>query len=265
MSAPAAGLLGPGDPPPFELVNPGGRARLVLIADHAGRAIPARLARLGLEEVALARHIAWDIGIENVTRDLAARLDAPAVIAGSSRLVIDCNRRLGDPTSIAQVSDEVEVPGNRGLGAADRQARADAIFTPYHAAIAALLDARSAAGRPPVLLSMHSFTPVFGGFERPWHVGVLWDRDPRLPVPLLARLAADPALCVGDNQPYSGRDGHGFSIRHHGEGRGLPYALIELRQDLIDTRAGADQWAARLAAILGELLADPAIFRPREA
>ena len=253
-------LLGPGDPPPFAIVNPIGRGRALLIADHAGRAIPRRLGRLGLDEAALARHIAWDIGIEATTRALSALLDSPAAIAGYSRLVIDCNRRLDDPTSIAQVSDNVEVPGNRGLSAAQRQARAAACFHPYHRAIETLVAARRGTGRPTALISMHSFTPTIDGFARPWHAGVLWHRDSRLPRPLLAALSAEPGLVVGDNQPYSGRDERGYSIQAHGESHGLPHVLIELRQDQIDTTAGAAGWAARLARLLGPILADATLY-----
>ena len=256
-----APLLGPGDPPPFEVVNRDGSARAVLICDHAGRAIPRALGHLGLDEAALARHIAWDIGIADVTRRLAKALDAVAVLAGYSRLVIDCNRRLDDPTSIAQESDGVAVPGNRGLTAADRARRAASCFAPYHAAVDAVIAGRRRAGIAPALISMHSFTPVIAGRERPWHVGILWDRDPRLPEPLLAKLAADPALCVGDNEPYTGRDHHGYSIYVHGHDLGLAHALIELRQDLIDTHHGAEEWARRLAGVLAEILADDGLYR----
>lgn len=257
----APALLGPGDPPPFELVNHAGAGRAVLICDHAGRAIPKRLGSLGLDEAALWRHIAWDIGIADVTRHLARLMDAPAVLGGYSRLVIDCNRRLGDPTSIAQESDGVRVPGNCGLTAADRAARADACFHPYHQAIDRLIDGRMRAGLAPAIISMHSFTPVMNGFERPWHVGVLWNRDPRLPVPLIERLARDPEICVGDNEPYTGRDEHGYSIYVHGQDLGLAHVLVEVRQDLIDTRHGAQAWAERLAGVFAELLADEGLYR----
>ncbi|WP_119460332.1 N-formylglutamate amidohydrolase [Rhodospirillaceae bacterium SYSU D60014] len=260
-SAPRRPLLGPQDPPPFEVVNPDGAARVVLICDHAGQAIPAALKTLGLDEVTLARHIAWDIGIADVTRRLAKRLDAPAVLAGYSRLVIDCNRRLDNPTSIAQVSDGIDVPGNRGLTAAQRVQRAEACFQPYHDAVARLIEGRRRAGIVPALISMHSFTPVFGGVERPWHVGILWNRDPRIPVPLMERLAADPELCVGDNEPYTARDEHGYSTAVHGDELGLANVLIEIRQDLIDTRHGAESWADRLADALTSILVDDEIFR----
>ncbi len=257
----AAPLLGPADPAPVEILNPDGACRAVLICDHGGRAIPAALGDLGLDATALARHIAWDIGIAEVTRHVSKRLDAAAVLGGYSRLVIDCNRRLDDPTSIAQESDGVAVPANRGLDAAARRARAAACFEPYHAAIARILDGRLRAGLVPALVSMHSFTPVMNGFERPWHIGVLWNRDPRLPVKLLARLGAEPDLCIGDNEPYTGRGERGYSIIAHGEPRGIPHALIEMRQDLIDTHHGAVEWAARLAGILVEVLADPGLYR----
>jgi predicted N-formylglutamate amidohydrolase len=256
-----APLLGPADPPPFEIVNPDGAARVVLLADHAGRAVPQALGTLGLGPAELARHIAWDIGIGDVTRRLARRLDAPAVLAGYSRLVIDCNRRLGDPTSMPQESDGIAVPGNRGLGPAERARRAAALFAPYHEAVARVIEGRRRAGLVPAVVSMHSFTPVMKGFERPWHIGILWNRDPRLPVALMKRLAAEGDICVGDNEPYTGRDEHGHSIYVHGQNLGLPHVLIEVRQDLIDTHHGAAAWAERLGAILAEVLADDALYR----
>jgi len=254
-------LLRPGDPPPFEIVNPDGAARVVLIADHAGRAIPQALGTLGLGPAELARHIAWDIGIADVTRRLSKRLDAPAALAGYSRLVIDCNRKLGNPTSMAQESDHVAVPGNRGLTPAQRAQRVDALFTPYHDAVTRILESRLRAGLVPALVSMHSFTPVMNGFERPWHIGILWNRDPRLPLPLMKRLAAEPGLTVGDNEPYSGRAEQGYSIYVHGQDLGIPHVLIEVRQDLIDTHHGAAEWAERIGNALADVLADASLYK----
>jgi predicted N-formylglutamate amidohydrolase len=256
-------LLGPGDPPPFEVFNPEGRARLVLISDHAGRAIPKKLGSLGLRQDQLDQHIGWDIGIAKLAKRIATALDAPAVLGGYSRLVIDCNRRLNDPTSIAQESDRIAVPGNRGLGDADRKARQEAIFHPYHRAISAVLERKRREGPDPVLLSLHSFTPQMNGFVRPWHVGILWNRDPRLPVPLMARLAQEPGLVVGDNEPYSGRDEHGYSVIAHGETLGLPHGLIEMRQDLIGDDAGVAKWAETLIRVLQDVLADEGVYRAR--
>jgi predicted N-formylglutamate amidohydrolase len=261
MTTESGALLAPGDPPPFEIVNPRGKARLVLISDHAGRAIPRRLGKLGLTQNELDQHIGWDIGIGAMARRMAAALDAPAVIAGYSRLVIDCNRRLDDPSSIAQESDRIPVPGNRGLQPADRKARADAIFRPYHDAIEAAIAAKRSAGEVPAIVSLHSFTPRMNGFARPWHVGVLWNRDPRIPVPLMARLLRETGIVVGDNEPYSGRDEHGYSMPFHAERLQLPHALFEVRQDLIGDDAGVAEWADRLVRVLRDVLADERVYR----
>jgi len=247
-------LIGADDPPPFESINPDGRAAAVLICDHASRAVPRALDNLGLEDPVLRRHLGWDIGAAEVTRLLSAALDAPAVLSGYSRLVVDVNRRLGDPTSIAAVSHGVPVPGNQGLGRTATRARVERIFRPYHRAVAAAIARARARGVVPAIVSVHSYTPVLDGVERPWHIGVLWDRDPRLAVPLIGRLAADPTLCVGDNEPYSGRDRFGYSIETHATPAGLANALIEIRQDLIDTHHGAERCAAVLATALTEIL-----------
>jgi predicted N-formylglutamate amidohydrolase len=258
-------LLAPGDPPPLEIRNAAGRAEALLICDHAAAAIPARLGNLGLGPGQIGLHITWDIGIAEVTRRLAERLDAPAILSGYSRLVIDCNRQLDDPTSIAQESDGVNVPGNRGLDPAARRQRAESCFWPYHQAIADAIQRAKAAGRRPVLISMHSFTPVMQGFERPWQIGILHNRDGRVARRLLAALRRDPLLTVGDNEPYDGRHGRGYGLQAHGEEAGLPHGLIEIRQDLIDTRHGAEAWAGRLAPILAEIIADPDLRRPPPA
>lgn len=250
------------EPRPFEFVNPGGKAPVLLICDHATRFVPRALKRLGLDETALGRHIAWDIGIAELTRDLAKRLDAPAVFSHFSRLIVDPNRQLDNPTLIPELSDGTVVPGNRGLDAAQRAARVDTFFRPYHDAIDGRLDAMLAAGTTPVLISMHSFTPIMHGLQRPWEIGILWNRDPRLPRPLMDRLRGE-GLTVGDNEPYSGADGHGFTQHTHGDRRGLANVLIEVRQDLIDTRQGAAEWAGRLGAALKEVLRDPALYRIR--
>jgi|HubBroStandDraft_1064217.scaffolds.fasta_scaffold00540_6 predicted N-formylglutamate amidohydrolase len=257
-----AGLLAAIDPAPCTVIDPEGRAEVLLVCDHAAAAVPASLCRLGLDDSELARHIAWDIGAAAVTGALARRLAAPAVLSGYSRLVIDCNRALDDPTSIPPISDGVVVPGNRNLSAGDRLARADACFWPYQRAVAAGLDRAAAQGVAPAILSIHSFTPRMNGFARPWQIGILWDRDPRLALPLLAGLSALPGLVVGDNEPYSGRDPEGYTLQHHATRRGLPHVLIELRQDEIDTAAGAERFAGYLEAALAPILADPDLYRP---
>lgn len=258
----SASLLAPDDPPPFEVLHRERAAPLLLVCDHASRAVPRALGQLGLADSELMRHIGWDIGAASVTRRLGDLLDARAVLAGYSRLVIDCNRGLGDVTSIPAVSDGIPVPGNVDLTPAARVARVNACFRPYHDAIAAQLAEFAARGVVPVIFSVHSFTPIMNGKERPWHVGVLWDRDTRVPVPLIAELAAaDPRRIVGDNEPYSAREPASFTIRTHAEAAGLPHASIEIRQDLIDTPAGAAYWADALAAALAPILAKPEIYR----
>jgi predicted N-formylglutamate amidohydrolase len=256
-----APLLGPGDPPAVEVVNPAGGSPVLLLCDHASNAMPAALDRLGLDESTLHLHVAWDIGAAEVARRLAARFDAPLVLSGYSRLVVDCNRRPGHPASIPTESDGIAVPGNRDLDddAVDR--RIAACFQPYHDAIDRLLAGFAARKVVPAVLSIHSFTPVFGGTARPWQIGVLWNRDPRMPERLLTVLRADPRVTVGDNEPYDARDDHGYSIKRHAEETGLPHALIEIRQDLIDTRHGAEEWAYRIGDALSPILADPAIYR----
>lgn len=258
-------LLSPDDPPPFERINPTGKARFILLCDHASLAVPRRLGTLGLDPAELRRHIGWDIGAAALTRILATRLDARAFLSGFSRLVIDCNRKFDDPTSIPEESDRTEVPANKGLTAAERQERVEACFWPYHRAIAAELDAWAAAGRVPAIISMHSFTPVFDARHRPWHVGILWHRDERLARPLIETLAAEPALVVGDNEPYDGASPHAYTMPVHGLARGLPHVQFEIRQDLIADAAGVQRWADRLTRVLGAVMADDRLYTPPPA
>lgn len=248
-----AALLGADDPAPFTVYNAQATSPWLLIADHAGQRVPARLVNLGLPQHELDRHIGWDIGIAEVTRLLAEALDAIAIAQTYSRLVIDCNRPHDAASLMPAISDGTVVPGNQHLTASDRQQRIDAIFAPYHARIAAELDARAQRHQPTLLVSMHSFTPVMAGNTRPWHAGVLYHRDSRLAHRLLQALRAEPDLVVGDNQPYAVSDATDYAIPVHGEGRGLPHVELEIRQDLITEAAGQQDWAARLARILPQL------------
>lgn len=255
-------VLNYGDPPPFTVVNPDGEAPAVLVCDHASNAVPTALGQLGLGPAELSQHIAWDIGAAQVTRLLAARLDAPAVLAGYSRLVIDCNRAPGDPTSIAEISDGIFIPGNRNIDDTAAESRLNEVFWPYHHAITQMMAHRwrHGHGRAPALIAVHSFTPVMNGFRRPWQLGVLWNRDPRLARPLLARFQADPELCVGDNEPYSGRE-VGFTMDTHGAAAGLPHVEIEIRQDLIADGVGCGRWATVVGDVLEEVLRDETLYR----
>ena len=238
------------EPSPFTVENPDGASRIVLACDHASNRVPHTLRGLGLVERELHRHIAWDQGAAEVTRGLSERLDATAVLSGYSRLVIDCNRSPGHETSIPEISDGTPVPGNIGIGDDEREARRQALFEPYHEALDRTLDRTRERGRSPVLIAVHSFTPVMAGKERPWQISILWGYDPRVPVPLLAALRARGDLVVGDNEPYSGRKGQGHTIRMHGARRGIPHALIEMRVDQVADPDGA----ARFVDVLGGAL-----------
>jgi predicted N-formylglutamate amidohydrolase len=243
-------LLDPDEPDPVTFDNETGRSVFFLTCDHAGRAIPRGLDRLGLPEPETRRHIAWDIGIGAVGRQLSRLLNAAVVLQTYSRLVIDCNRDPKVPSSIPEISEMTEIPGNRGLDESARTARVETIFQPYHDTIAAALNRRKAADRITVLVALHSFTPVFKGVARPWHAAVLYNRDARLAHPLFKLLSAEDGLAVGDNEPYAVSDLTDYTVPVHGERRGLPHVEIEIRQDLITEPAGQNAWAKRLARLL---------------
>jgi predicted N-formylglutamate amidohydrolase len=257
-------LLTPDDPAPFRIVAPDAPAAILVVCDHAANAVPRRLGALGLPAAELGRHIGWDIGAEAVARALAERLGAQAILASFSRLVVDQNRKLDDPSAMATQSDGTVVPGNASLDPAARRARAEEIYWPYHRAIDAALDGLLARGAPPALVSVHSFTPRMNGLDRPWQVGVLWDQDPRVAVPLLRALSGRAGLVVGDNEPYTARSPVDFTVPHHAGPRGLPHVTLELRQDEIDTPEGAARYAELIALALAPILAE-AFARPGTA
>jgi predicted N-formylglutamate amidohydrolase len=234
-----------------EIINPQGLADLVITGDHAGNTVPAELKDLGLPHAELARHIAWDIGAAGVARRLSTLVNAPAVLARISRLVIDPNRPLGEPDSIPAVSDGSPIPGNQNLTAADRAARADLSFHPYHQAIDHQIERLRRAGRKPAVLSVHSFTPQLNvsGKPRPWHIGVMFSFDRALGDYLIDAFSAREGMVVGINEPYSGFI-HGYAQKRHGLAQGLPHAQLEIRQDLIGDGAGQERWANLLADVM---------------
>lgn len=236
-----------------------GASPFQLIADHAGRAVPRSLGALGLPDAELQRHIGWDLGIAEVAPRLSARLDAALLMQRYSRLVIDCNRPPHSPESIVKLSDGTVIPGNADIGSDAAEQRRLAIFEPYHAAIRAQLDARQQRGERSVLIALHSYTPVWQGRARPWHVGLLYGRDARLARALGARLEREPALVVGYNQPYDVSDDSDYAIPVHGERRGLLHVELEIRQDLIADPAGQQRWAELLARLLPPSLDDAAL------
>ena len=248
-------LLAADEPAPVTLVNPGGTSPLLIVADHAGNVMPRALKSLGVSESECQRHIAWDIGIAGVVRLLAEALDATLIQQNYSRLVIDCNRVPGSETSMAEISELTHVPGNVGLSDSAAAQRVREIFQPYHRAIETELDRRAAEGRPAAVVAMHSFTPIYKGVTRPWHAGVLYNRDPRFAHLLMALLKQKAGLTVGDNEPYGVTDETDYTIPVHGERRGLHHTAVEIRQDLISDEKGQQDWAALLARVLPEAYA----------
>ena len=251
-------LLAPDEPGPVRVINPGAASPVLLVCDHASNFIPRALRDLGLDHASLGRHVAWDIGAAQVTERLAQQLEATAILSNFSRLVVDPNRAPADPSPIPPVSDDVTTPANQALTSAAREARLATFFRPYHAALTAEFARRDARGEITVVLSIHSFTPATAGVARPWEIGILWNEDGRLALPVMEALRLQ-GVPVGDNEPYSGRDHHGYTTHTHADAAGLPNLLVELRQDLIDTHRGAVAWADRLAAILQACLSDAAL------
>jgi predicted N-formylglutamate amidohydrolase len=239
---------------PFEIVKGRETSGLVFIADHAGRQLPTEYGDLGLNPAEFERHIAFDIGVEALTRELARLLDAPAVLANFSRLLIDANRNEDDPTLIRQIYDRTIIPGNLGVDGKEREHRLNAFFRPYQKAVRETVDHDwAAAGKPPLIVSLHSFTPkLSSGAPRPWHIGLLSDADRRATDILLASLAQETDLIIGDNEPYDGAL-KGDTLYVQASARGLAHVLIEVRQDLIADEVGAKAWAARLAPHIAAL------------
>lgn len=244
-------LLGNDDPAVFQIERPRGTSVFLLTCDHAGRAIPRRLANLNLTEQELSTHVAWDLGIAELGHRLSARLDAFLIMHNYSRLVIDANRPPDAPDSIATYSERTQIKANEGLSASDIQKRFEEVFQPYHQRIGEELDARSERSCPSLLVALHSFTPVYMDERRPWHIGVLYGRDPRLGrLVQEGLLRLDSTLIVGDNQPYSVSDASDYTIIVHGEQRNIPHVEIEIRQDLLTNESDVQSWAVRLGDVL---------------
>lgn len=232
------------------VTNPAGAGRYVVICEHASNFIPNEFGALGLPVSELTRHIAWDPGALPVARRLAERLDAVLVESRVSRLMIDCNRPVDASDLIPETSEATKIPGNRGLSAGERQARLAMSHMPFHAALDEVIATRIAVGRETLVVTVHSFTPVYKGEHRPWQIGVIHDDDVRLAQPLIAALKAEKRLSVGVNQPYSPADLVYYTLERHARARGLPCVMIEIRNDEIAVQAQQDEWADRVAGIL---------------
>lgn len=254
MNDAATRLLAPDEPAPFTIECAHGTSPFLLICDHAGRRIPRALGDLGVAVAEMERHIAWDIGAGDVASRLGAALDAFVIRQTYSRLVIDCNRPLDSAGSIVTRSEDTDVPGNVGIGSHAALGRAREIFHPYHDRIGMELDRRREQGRETILISVHSFTPVFRSVARPWQVGMLYGRDARVAQALLAVIRAEGRWNVGDNEPYAVSATTDYAIPVHCEARGLPHVGIEIRQDLIEHETGQIEWAERIATWLRRIV-----------
>ena len=251
MISPDFNLLDADDPPAVTVVRPDAASPFLLVCDHAGNRIPRKLGTLGVSEADRQRHIAWDLGAAAMAQGVSELLDAPLVLQSYSRLVIDCNRNPEVESAIPLVSEITEIPGNRDLHPREVEARITEIFRPYHQRIAAMIDAREAAGRPAVLVALHSFTPHYNGMgARPWHIGILYNKDDRLSRILLELLSVEPGLTVGDNEPYKISDETDYTIPVHGERRGIVHVEIEVRHDGIESGKDQTAWAERLTRLL---------------
>ena len=251
MTEPDFKLLQADDPPPVTVVRPDSPSPFLLVCDHAGNLIPRKLGTLGVSEADRRRHIAWDVGAAEMANRVSELLDAPLVLQTYSRLVIDCNRDPKVESAMPRLSEITEIPGNRDLHPREAAARIKEIFQPYHDRITAMMDTRAAAGRRTILVALHSFTPYFEGRgARPWHIGILYNRDDRLPRIMLELLGAEPELTVGDNEPYKISDETDYTIPVHGERRGILHVEIEVRHDEIESEKGQRVWAARLVHFL---------------
>jgi len=240
-------------PAPLEIVNEGGTSDIVLVCEHASNYIPPEYAGLGLPESELSRHIAWDIGAATLARKLSTLLDAPAFLATYSRLLIDLNRPLHAASSIPERSEATDIIGNLQLPALERQRRAERIFTPFHSRVTQHLDERQAQGRQTVLITVHSFTPVYLGDARQWRAGILFDHAQTLGETLVERLRAQGEPTVAANEPYTISPDTDYAMPIHGKARGIDAALLEIRQDGLLTEAGVEDWARKLARALTDL------------
>jgi len=253
-------LINNTDPAVVTVDNLTGSAPVLVTCDHASNLVPKQLSNLGLDDQELKRHIAYDIGALDLSKALAEKLDAPLIFSGYSRLVVDLNRHLDDPSCIPIVSEGTEIPGNHPLNQQQRQCRIDELFWPYHNQFEQTLDGFQDNGVHPVILAIHTFTPVYYGVKRPWHTGVMWDTDGRMAVPFMNNLKQRGDLEVGDNQPYTALDPLGYAFDVHARKRGLPHLFIEVRQDLVSDEVGVMRWATIIHQALEPLLDDKHLY-----
>lgn len=257
-------LLTKADPAPFRIENQKGKAQCLIVCDHASNRIPVALGTLGLSKKDREKHIAWDPGTEVIGRYLSEQLDAPAYFATFSRIVVDVNRGANSPECMREVYDHIAVPGNTNLSRAEKKQRIDEIFNPYHKNLAAQVQRFLKKKRIPMIISVHSFTPEMDGYRRPWHIGILWNKEDDIALKLVDNLRAqNPTMIVGENEPYSlkAENLSKNTIGTHAESKGLPYVIVEFRQDLVKTKRDALKWGKIFLDAMAPILADPDTYR----
>ncbi|MDP2205747.1 MAG: N-formylglutamate amidohydrolase [Alphaproteobacteria bacterium] len=263
-----ARLLQPGEPAPYRIENAKGKAPILVVCDHASNRVPRALNGVGLTKAALEKHIAWDPGTENIGRYMSEKLDATGFFACYSRIVVDVNRGERSAECMREVSDHIQVPGNKNLSLAEKRQRLDEIFWPYHRALAAQIKGYRKKGIVPLVVSLHSFTPEMDGYKRPWHIGVLWNKEETIARRLVEELQArNPKIIVGENEPYTLKQANltKNTIKTHAEDAGLPYVIVEFRQDLVATKRDALKWGRIFLEALAPILLDPSIYQLRRA
>lgn len=257
-------LLTKADPAPFRIENQKGKAQCLVICDHASNRIPAALGTLGLSKKDREKHIAWDPGTEIIGRYLSEQLDAPAFFSTFSRIVVDVNRGANSAECMREVYDHVTVPGNASLSRTQKKQRIDEIFNPYHKNLAGQVQRFLKKKRVPMIISVHSFTPEMDGYRRPWHIGILWNKEDDIALKLVDNLRRqNPTMIVGENEPYSLKAENltKNTIGTHAESKGLPYVIVEFRQDLVKTKRDALKWGKIFLDALAPILADPDTYR----
>lgn len=260
-------LLQAGEPAPYRIENPKGSAPVLLVCDHASNRVPKALDNVGLSKAELAKHIAWDPGTEHIGQYMSEKLDATAFFATYSRIVVDVNRGERSPECMREVSDHIVVPGNQKLSPAEKRQRLDEIFWPYHRALSAQIKSFLKKGIVPLIVSLHSFTPEMDGFKRPWHIGVLWNKEETIAKRVVEALRAqNPDIIVGENEPYTLKQGNlsKNTIKTHAEDTGLPYVIVEFRQDLVATKRDALKWGKIFLQALAPVMLDESIYNLRK-
>lgn len=252
-------LLESDEPAPFRVLNDSGKTPCILVCDHAAKRVPRKLNNLGMEEEDLSRHYAVDIGVEKVTEVMADLLDAPAILANYSRLVIDLNRSIDHPTAFVTTGEGKPVPGNIAMDDEDKRLRIEELYNPFHEQLNSMIEAYQAKGINPAIIAIHSFTQNFYKQKRPWEIGILWVQDGRLPKHTIQHFKA-LGYCVGDNKPYDARYLRGTTVDRHADTRGLPNVLIEVRNDLISNDEDSIRWAKMLAECYNPILNDKNLY-----